>query len=41
MRGWTLPQIFLADGTLSIEVFPDKSASDVTGFGANKRSYHR
>jgi len=30
-----------ADGTLSIEVFPDKSASDVKGFGVNKRSYHR
>jgi hypothetical protein len=30
-----------ADGTLSIEVFPDKSASAVKGFGANKRSYHR
>ena len=30
-----------ADGTLSIEVFPDTLASAVKGFGANKRSYHR
>lgn len=30
-----------ADGTLSIEVFPNTLASAVTGFGGNKRSYHR
>jgi hypothetical protein len=30
-----------ADGTLSIEVFLDTLASTITGFGANKRSYHR
>ena len=30
-----------ADGTLSIEVFPDTLAGDIKGFGGNKRSYHR
>ncbi|MCX6014503.1 MAG: hypothetical protein NT020_02745 [Chloroflexales bacterium] len=30
-----------ADGTLSIEVFPDTLASTIKGFGGNKRSYHR
>jgi hypothetical protein len=30
-----------ADGTLSIEVFPDTLASAVKGFGARTRTYHR
>ncbi len=30
-----------ADGTLSVEVFPNTPASSVTGFGARTRTYHR